>query len=35
MQKKISLMSKHKIEAKDQWLNVQEKLKHNIVDDDT
>ncbi|CAD8174389.1 unnamed protein product [Paramecium octaurelia] len=35
MQKKISLMSKHRMEAKDQWQQVQEKLKHNVMDDDT
>ncbi|CAK64038.1 unnamed protein product (macronuclear) [Paramecium tetraurelia] len=35
MQKKISLMSKHRMEAKDQWQQVQEKLKNNVMDDDT
>ncbi|CAD8066465.1 unnamed protein product [Paramecium sonneborni] len=35
MQKKISLMSKHRMEARDQWQQVQEKLKNNVMDDDT
>lgn len=35
MQKKISLISKHRFEAKDSWNQVQDKLKHNIVDEET
>ncbi|KAM3144167.1 hypothetical protein pb186bvf_003629 [Paramecium bursaria] len=35
MQKKISLISKHKIEAKDSWQNLQHKLKHHVVDEQT
>ena len=35
IQKKISLMSKHKIEAKELWTKRQEKLQKGIIDEET
>ena len=35
VQRKISLISKHKEGAKEEWLNRQEKLKKGVVDEET
>ncbi|KAL4443178.1 hypothetical protein ABPG74_002245 [Tetrahymena malaccensis] len=35
VQKKINLMSKHRLEAKEEWLERQEKLRRGVLDEET